>query len=55
MGVGNQRHILAGLMLGKRSGTRCIGRGMGLGVTLDMHGQYRPTGIRIPDHPAHSE
>jgi len=53
MGVGNQRHILAGLVLGKRSDIHCIGGWMGLGVNLDRHGKSRSTGVRIPDHSAH--
>jgi hypothetical protein len=39
----------------ERPGTHCSGGWVGPGAGLDICGKYRPTGIRSPDHPAHSE
>jgi hypothetical protein len=39
----------------ERPGTHCTGGWVGLGAGLDRCGKSRPTGIRSPDLPAHSE
>jgi hypothetical protein len=50
MGVGGQRYASAAL-----PGTYCIGGLVGPRAGLDRCGKYRPTGIRSPDRPAHSD
>ena len=54
MVVGGQRHASAALPL-ERPGTHFIGGSLGPRVGLDVSGKNLvPTGIRSPDHPAHS-
>jgi len=50
-----QRHPLAALPPGKRTGTHFIGGWVGLLTGLDGCGRSRPTGIQSPDSPAHCE
>jgi hypothetical protein len=49
-GVGDQRHALSAL-----PGTHCIGGWEGLRAGLDDSRKSRPTGIRSPDRPTHSQ
>ena len=49
MGVGGERHALAALPPGKRSGTHCRGGCVGPRAVLDGCGNVAPTVIRSPD------
>jgi len=50
-----QRHASAAIYLREIPGTHCTGSWVGPRAGLDSCGKSRPTGIRSPDHPAHSQ
>jgi hypothetical protein len=55
-GVRGQRHASSALYPRERPGTYCTESWMGPRTGLDSYGKSRPlTGIRSPDHPAHSQ
>jgi len=53
--VGGQRHAPAALFSGKREGTHREWGWTRIGAGVYEYEKIRPTGVRVPDRPAHSE
>ena len=53
--MSGHRHALAALYPRETPGIDCTGGWVGPRAGLDRCGKYRPTGIRSPDRPAHSQ